>query len=98
MKKESLKAHFDNKPAVSENIDMYEEIPNVDDAHNLADKYLTDTKQHCYQVAKVMKHFAKKLNQNEELRYLIGLLHDIDRDYIGKDPAKHLQAEFDQIM
>lgn len=95
---QSLKSHFDNKAPISDDIEMYEEIPSIEEAHNLAEKYLTDTKQHCYQVAKVMKHFAQKLGQNEELRYLIGLLHDIDRDHIKKDAEKHLKAEFEEIM
>jgi hypothetical protein len=33
----------------------------VKKAEEIAEKYLTDTKDHCYQVAKVMKFFAKKL-------------------------------------
>lgn len=29
---------------------------------------------------------------------MVGLLHDVDRDYIKKDGSKHLKVEFDNIM
>ncbi len=77
---------------------LYGKLPALVDVENLAKKYLKDTYRHCLDVAKVMKYFAKKLNQNEELRYIAGLLHDIDRDHIGKDPEKHLGEEFEQIV
>jgi HD-GYP domain-containing protein (c-di-GMP phosphodiesterase class II) len=69
---------------------LYGILPALQDVENLANKYLKETYRHCQDVAKVMKYFAKKLNQNEDLRYIAGLLHDIDRDHIGKDPSKHL--------
>ncbi len=45
-----------------------------------------------------MEWFAQKLGQDVHLRYIAGLLHDIDRDHIAKDADKHLKAEFDVIM
>lgn len=76
----------------------YGKLPALEEVENLAKKYLKDTYRHCLDVAKVMKYFAKKLNQNEEIRYIAGLLHDIDRDHIGKDPKKHLGEEFEKIV
>ncbi|MEI6774821.1 MAG: HD domain-containing protein [bacterium] len=76
----------------------YGKLPALEDVENLAKKYLKETYRHCLDVAMVMKYFAKKLNQNEELRYIAGLLHDIDRDHIGKDPSKHLGEEFEKIV
>ncbi|MFA6256598.1 MAG: HD domain-containing protein, partial [Candidatus Absconditabacterales bacterium] len=77
---------------------LYGKLPALEEVENLAKKYLKDTYRHCLDVAKVMKYFAKKLHQNEELRYIAGLLHDIDRDHIGKDPEKHLGEEFEKIV
>ncbi|MCX6823796.1 MAG: lysine--tRNA ligase, partial [candidate division SR1 bacterium] len=77
---------------------IYGKLPALEDVENLAKKYLKDTYRHCLDVAKVMKYFAKKLKQNEEIRYIAGLLHDIDRDHIGKDPTKHLGEEFEKIV
>ncbi len=68
----------------------YDNMPSVADAKGLADKYLTDTRQHCEQVGKVMHYFAKKLNQDQDTWYIAGLLHDVDRDHVGKDMHKHV--------
>lgn len=64
----------------------------------LADKYLTDTRRHCDQVAQIMAYFARELGEDEDRRYITGLLHDVDRDYIQKDSNKHLKREFDMMM
>jgi predicted hydrolase (HD superfamily) len=48
-----------------------------------------------------MRYFAKKLNLPEveqDYRYVVGLLHDVDRDVIGKDPEKHLGEKFEEIV
>jgi O-phosphoseryl-tRNA(Cys) synthetase len=50
--------------------ELYGKLPALEDVENLAKKYLKDTYRHCLDVANVMKYFAKKLNQNEELRYI----------------------------
>lgn len=76
----------------------YGALPSKADVDALAKKYLKDTYRHCLDVANVMKYFAKKLGQNEHLRYTAGFLHDIDRDFVGKDPSKHLGADFDTIV
>ena len=76
----------------------YGALPSKEDVDALAKKYLKDTYRHCLDVANVMKYFAKKLGQNEHLRYTAGFLHDIDRDFVGKDPSKHMGADFDTIV
>jgi putative nucleotidyltransferase with HDIG domain len=76
----------------------YGTLPALEDVENLAKKYLKETYRHCLDVANVMKYFAQKLHQNQEIRYIAGLLHDIDRDHIGKDPNKHLGEEFEKIV
>ena len=80
-----------------ENI-SYTNTPSRADAQALADKYLTETRKHCEQVGKIMQYFAKKLWQDDDARYIAGLLHDVDRDHIGKDPSKHLGEEFEKIV
>jgi len=76
----------------------YDNLPSKTDAQSLADKYLTETRKHCEQVGKIMQYFAKKLWQDTDARYIAGLLHDVDRDHIGKDPSKHLGEEFEKIV
>ena len=77
---------------------LYGTLPTLEAVENLAKKYLKETYRHCLDVANVMKYFAKKLHQNQELWYIAWLLHDIDRDHIGKDPSKHLGEEFEKIV
>ncbi|MCF7834500.1 lysine--tRNA ligase [Candidatus Gracilibacteria bacterium] len=79
-------------------LSAYGPLPSLEQAQLLVDKYLTETKKHCEDVAKVMKYFAHKLGQDPNLRYMAGLLHDIDRDHIGKNADQHLGEEFDKIM
>ena len=76
----------------------YWTLPDEQTVRNLMDKYLTETKQHCEVVGKVMRYFAKKLGQDEHLRYTVGLLHDVDRDHIKKNAEHHLGEEFVAIM
>jgi len=71
---------------------------NISDVEWLAGKYLKETLQHCQQVAHVMRYFASKLGQNEDVWYAVGLLHDVDRDLIWKDADKHLWDEFEKIV
>ncbi len=70
----------------------------VQQAEKLAEKYLTDTHNHCKQVGQIMKFFANKLWEDENLRYVSWLLHDIDWNHIGKNGNKHLWEEFNNIM
>jgi hypothetical protein len=48
-------------PSVISEVTTYTKLPSTGDAQALAKKYLTDTLQHCEQVAKVMQYFAHKL-------------------------------------
>lgn len=70
-------------------------------AQTLASRYLTDTLLHCQQVAWCMRYFAKKLNLTEveqDYRYTVGLLHDVDRDVIGKNADLHLWDKLEEIL
>jgi len=94
---------FNNKTSVKKNNNTdknieYGDLPNIEQAESLAQKYLTETLNHCQQVWKIMKYFAQKLGEDQDLRYIAGLLHDIDRDYINKVSDKHLKEDFEKIM
>jgi len=60
-------------------------------ALELLDKHLKAKNlfKHCLAVEAVMRALAKRLNQDEELWGLTGLLHDLDYDYTKSDPEKH---------
>jgi predicted hydrolase (HD superfamily) len=73
-------------------------LPDEQAVKKLMDKYLTETKQHCEVVGKVMRYFAKKLGQDEHVRYTVGLLHDADRDHISKSADSHMGEAFEKIM
>ena len=76
----------------------YPSLPNTSMLDSLAADYLTETLRHCQQVGGIMKYFAKKLGHEEQYRYAVWLLHDLDRDHIGKDPAAHLGEKFETIL
>jgi predicted hydrolase (HD superfamily) len=63
----------------------------------LVDKYSQATKQHLHQVWTIMEYFGQKLWQDSQYWWTVGILHDIDRDYIQKDGEKHLKEDFDKI-
>lgn len=73
-------------------------LPTIEQAEALTETYLKDTLRHSQQVWQVMKYFGKKLGQDENYRYIVGLLHDIDWDHIGKVGDDHLKWEFDKII
>lgn len=73
-------------------------LPQAEQALQLVEKYLHDTKRHCLQVGEIMRACGKEIGEDEHYRWLAGVLHDIDRDHIAKDGSKHLKAEFEQIM
>ncbi len=54
-------------------------------------RYLEDEKmvKHCIAVETIMRALAKRLGEDIELRGLIGLLHDIDYDYVSRNMSKH---------
>lgn len=70
-------------------------------AQTLAHKYLTDTLLHCQHVAGCMRYFAKKswlTDVEQDYRYTVGLLHDVDRDVIGKNADLHVGEKLEEIL
>lgn len=65
----------------------------------LLDKYITTEwlRLHMRETEVIMRALAKHLGENEDLWGLSGLLHDIDYDYVDKDPDRHV-IEFDNIL
>lgn len=63
-------------------------LPSRDGALKLLEDYVKEPYQilHAKMVAKGMEAYAQKLNQNEDLWYVTGLLHDLDYD---KFPDEH---------
>ncbi|MDK6028218.1 HDIG domain-containing protein [Ignisphaera sp. 4213-co] len=61
------------------------------EALNLLRKYLVDEKmiKHCIAVESIMRSLARMLGEDEELWGLVGLLHDIDYDYVNRDMSRH---------
>lgn len=76
---------------------QYDWLPTLEQGIALVDKYATDTKKHLMAVGYVMKHFAKKLGQNELAWQLAGMLHDIDWDYTGKNVHDHCTETFEKM-
>jgi len=62
-----------------------------DEALELLVKYLKDDRmvKHCLAVGAIMKALGKRLGESAEAWELVGLLHDIDYDYVGRDMTKH---------
>ncbi len=61
------------------------------EAHTLLTQYLKDGRmvKHCVAVEAIMRVLARELEEDEELWGLIGLLHDIDYDHVGRNPSRH---------
>ena len=72
-------------------------IPSHESSLILLDKYTIATKQHLKQVGTIMEYFAKKTWNDADYWWTVGILHDIDRDFIEKDGTRHLKADFDKI-
>ena len=70
-----------------------------DRAIQLLEKYITTEwlKLRMRESEIIMRGLAKELNENEEEWGLSGLLHDLDFDYVDKDPKRHV-IEFDKIL
>lgn len=70
-----------------------------DNAVQLLEKYITTEwlKLHMRESEVIMRGLAKELNENEEEWGISGLLHDLDFDYVNKDPKRHV-VEFDKIL
>ncbi len=65
----------------------------------LLDKYITTEwlQLHMRESEVVMRSLAKHFGEDEELWGLSGLLHDLDYDYVDKDPDRHV-VEFDKLL
>jgi len=65
----------------------------------LLNKYIQTEwlKLHMRESEVIMRAVAKELGEDEDLWGLSGLLHDIDYDYVDKDPKRHV-VEFDNIL
>ena len=69
------------------------------DSLKLLDKYIQTPwlKLHMRESEAIMIALAKKLGEDEEKWGLAGLLHDLDFDYVNKDPERHV-LEFDNLL
>ncbi len=65
----------------------------------LLDKYITTEwlKLHMRESEVIMRALANHFGEDEDVWGLSGLLHDIDYDYVGKDPDRHV-VEFDKVL
>lgn len=68
-------------------------------AIEILDKYVTTEwlKLHMRESEVIMRALAKHFKENEDEWGLAGLLHDLDFDYVGKDPNRHV-VELDSIL
>lgn len=64
---------------------------NREESIKLLKKYIRDEKliKHSYAVEVIMRAMAKKLERDEELWSIVGLLHDLDYEYTKDYPEKH---------
>ena len=67
--------------------------------NELIEKYITTPwlKMHMRESDLIMQAVAKKLGEDPEKWGLAGLLHDLDFDYVNKDPKWHV-IKFDEIL
>ncbi len=62
-----------------------------EEAVKLLRKYLRNERmiKHCIAVEAIMRALARRLGEDEMLWGLVGLLHDIDYEVVGKDLSRH---------
>ncbi len=62
-----------------------------EEAVKLLRKYLRNERmiKHCIAVEAIMRALARRLGEDEMLWRLVGLLHDIDYEVVGKDLSRH---------
>lgn len=72
-------------------------MPKRQVAEDLLHKYIKNQNlhKHCLMVAKALESYAKELNQDQELWYQTGLLHDLDWE---KYPDEHPQYALDHLL
>lgn len=70
-----------------------------EEAFKLVEKYVTTPwlKLHMRESEVIMRALAKKFDEDDEVWGISGLIHDLDYDYVGKDPKRHV-VEFDKIL
>ena len=68
-------------------------------AQELIDKYVTTDwlKLHMRESEIIMRAVAKRLGEDEDVWGITGLLHDLDFDFVDKDPNRH-GVEFENIL
>ena len=67
--------------------------------NELLEKYVTTPwlKMHMRESDLIIQAVARRLNEDPEKWGLAGLLHDLDFDYVNKDPQWHV-IKFDEIL
>ena len=70
-----------------------------EEALQLVEKYVTTPwlKLHMRESEVIMRALARRFGEDEEVWGISGLIHDLDYDYVGKDPKRHV-VEFDKIL
>ena len=65
-------------------------IPTRDDAYALLMRYNKDSRliRHAIAVEAVMRHFARKMGEDEEMWAVIGLVHDLDYEMYPEEHCK----------
>jgi predicted hydrolase (HD superfamily) len=68
-------------------------------AQELLDKYITTPwlKLHMRETEVILRGLARELGENEDEWGIAGLLHDLDFDFVNKDPKRHV-IELDNIL